>query len=232
VFTSFTFSQVGMTRRWLSSPKSHARTVGLLLNGGGAVATAAVLTVIVLTKFVHGAWIVMVLTPLIVLLLRGINRHYTSVAEQLKLSPADIRHRVRPHARDIAAVVPVDSLNQASTRALEFALSISPDVTAVHVATDAEETIELQEEWSESGLTVPLVIIESPYRSLVGPLVAYIEQRKLEIGDQYVNVVLPEFVPAHLGEHLLHNQSALRLKAALLFKPGIVVTDVPYHLQG
>lgn len=230
VFTSFTFSQAGMVRRWRKQLKSRERTVGMLVNGTGAITTFVVLVIIVLTKFLAGAWVVIALVPLVVLALRGINHHYSDVAAQLSMNLADVRARLRPRQRDVAAVVPVDSLNVASTRALEYAMAISNDVTAVHVASDMDEAHVLRREWDEAGIRVPLVIIESPYRSLLGPLVAFVEQRKLEIGDELLNVVLPEFVPAHLGEQLLHNQSALRLKAALLFRPGVVVTDVPYHL--
>lgn len=230
VFTSFTLSQTGMTRRWLHSARSHKRTIGLIFNGGGAVATTAVLTVIVATKFLAGAWIVIALVPVIIFLLRGIRLHYTDVAEQLRLTTAQLRGRLQSRTRDVCAIVPVGSLNIATVRALEYAMAITSDVTAVHVAEDAEEAEDLQNEWSASGIKVPLVIIESPYRALVGPLVAYVEQQKIEHGDMLINVVLPEFVPAHLGEQVLHNQSAFRLKAALLFRPGVVLTDVPYHL--
>ena len=231
VFTSFTLSQSGMTKRWLGEKSSRQRTVGLIFNGGGAVATTAVLLVIIATKFLAGAWIIIALVPLIIFLLRGIRGHYQDVAEQLVLTPAEIRDRLRLRKREVCAIVPVDSLNIASTRALEYAMAICKDVTAVHVAEDAEEVQKLQDKWSESGITVPLVIIESPYRTLIGPLVAYIEQQKFDHPDMLVNVVLPEFVPAHLGEQIMHNQSAFRLKTALLFRPGIVVTDVPYHLS-
>lgn len=231
VFASFTFSEAGMTRRWLKAPKSQERTRGLLLNGIGAVATGGVLIVVAVTRFLDGAWIILIVVPAIILLLRGIHNHYRDVAEQLVMSSGDMRSLGRPSSREIAVVVPVDSLNRASARAIRFAQSISSDVTAVHVAGDAEEGAELRRAWSEAGLKVPLVIIESPYRSLLGPLVAYIEQKRDEGSSEFVNVVLPEFVPAHLGEHLLHNQSALRLKATLLFQRGIVVTDVPYHLE-
>lgn len=230
VFTSFTLSQTGMTRRWLHSARSHKRTIGLIFNGGGAVATTAVLAVIVATKFLAGAWIVIALVPVIIFLLRGIRLHYTDVAEQLRLTTAQIRARLQTRTRDVCAIVPVGSLNIATARALEYALAITSDVTAVHVAEDAEEAEDLQNAWSTAGIKVPLVIIESPYRALVGPLVAYVEQQKIEHGDMLINVVLPEFVPAHLGEQVLHNQSAFRLKAALLFRPGVVLTDVPYHL--
>lgn len=231
VFTSFTLSQGGMTKRWLRSARSHARSMGLLLNGGGAIATTIVLAIIVTTKFLAGAWIVIAMIPLIVLGLRGIHGHYRDVAEQLRLTPAEARLRLRPRRHDVVAMVPIESLNIASTRALEYAMSITSDVTAVHIASDAEDAAELQDDWRALGIAVPLVIIESPYRSLVGPLVDYVETMQMERGSQIINVVLPEFVPAHLGEHLLHNQSALRLKAALLFMPNVVVTDVPYHLE-
>lgn len=231
VFTSFTLSQSGMTKRWLKEKPSRQRIIGLIFNGGGAIATTAVLAVIVATKFLAGAWIVIALVPLIIFLLRGVHGHYQDVAEQLALSPAEIRDRFRMRKRDVCAIVPVGSLNIASTRALEYAMAICKDVTAVHVADNAEEAEKLQNKWSESGITVPLVIIESPYRTLIGPLVAYVEQQKIEHPDMLINVVLPEFVPAHLGEQVMHNQSAFRLKTALLFRPGIVLTDVPYHLS-
>ena len=231
VFASFTFSEAGMTRRWLRTEKSRRRTLGLLLNGVGAIATGTVLIIVATTRFLDGAWIILVIVPTIILLLRGIHSHYRDVSEQLEMTPAEMRALARPQARDIAVVVPVDSLNRASARAIQFAQTISADVTAVHIAGDADEGEHLQRAWSDAGLRVPLVIIESPYRSLLGPLIAFLEQKKRERGDEFLNVVLPEFVPAHLGEQLLHNQSALRLKAALLFQPGIVVTDVPYHLS-
>lgn len=231
VFASFTFSEAGMTRRWLRSPKSRQRTLGLALNGFGALATGAVLLIVAITRFLDGAWIILVVVPAIIVLLRGIHNHYRDVAEQLKLTGSDMRSLTRQRQRGVAVVVPVDTLNRASARAIEYAQTISSDVTAVHIAADAEEGAELQRQWASLGLKVPLVIIESPYRSLLGPLIAYIKQKKQEQGDEFINVVLPEFVPVHLGEHLLHNQSALRLKAALLFERGIVVTDVPFHLD-
>jgi hypothetical protein len=220
-----------MTRRWLRTPKSRQRTFGLALNGIGAVATGVVLIIVAATRFLDGAWIILIIVPSIILLLRGIHGHYRDVAEQLEMSSGELRTLGRPRARDIAVVVPVDSLNRASARAIRYAQSISSDVTAVHIADDVDGGELLRRAWSEAGLSVPLVIIESPYRSLLGPLIAFLEHKRRERGGEFLNVVLPEFVPAHLGEHLLHNQSALRLKAALLFEPGFVLTDVPYHLS-
>ncbi len=230
VFTSFSLSQAGMVRHWLRFAPSRQRILGLILNGGGAIATTVVLMIIITTKFLAGAWIVIMLVPFIVVLLRGIRSHYDDVYQQLRLTASDLRTRLRPRPRPVIAIVPVGALNIPTARALEYALSITNDVTAVHVAEDSAEADELQHDWAEAGMTVPLVIIESPYRALVGPLVAYVEQQKIDHRDKLINVVLPEFVPAHLGEQILHNQTALRVKAALLFRPGVVLTDVPYHL--
>ena len=127
--------------------------------------------------------------------------------------------------------MPIAAINQLAYRTLAYARSISENVTAVHV-TDDESTIPtMREEWNALGIAVPLVIIESPYRALVGPLLAYIDEVDQQDPTDTVTVILPEFVAAHWWEHLLHNQSALRLKAALLFRPRTVVISVPYHLE-
>jgi amino acid transporter len=231
VFLSFTLSETGMTRHWLRAPHGRERTVGLLLNGGGALATGGVLLTVVSTRLFEGAWIIVLVLPIIIVGLRGVYWHYQDVADQLRISPAETRHRLRPGAHEIAALVPIASLNVASVRAIEYALSVTTDVTAVHVSSEIEDAEDLRRDWETAGIRVPLVIIDSPFRSLIGPFVAYVEHLQLERGQKIVNVILPEFVPAHLGEHLLHNQSALRLKAALLFRRNVVVTDVPYHLE-
>ena len=133
--------------------------------------------------------------------------------------------------RDSAVVVAIDSLNRAAVRAIDYAQNVSRDVTVVHVSDDIEEANTLREKWGGAGLQLPLVIIESPYRELLGPLVNYIEQLHQEKGGTTLTVVLPEFVPAHLYELFLHNQTAWRLRTALWSHPGIAVTSVPYHLS-
>lgn len=203
----------------------------LAINGLGAATTAVVTLVIATTKFVHGAWIVILLIPVLVGMMLAINRHYRHVADQLRLSPVEIRRRRRPVPRTVAAVVPIASLNRASFRALEYARSIARDVTAVHVSTEPESDDVLLKRWQEAELDIPLVIVESPYRELIGPLVAIIEKLHLEKGCPYITVVIPEFVPAHWWERLLHTQTAWRLKRALAHVPDLAVTGVPYHLE-
>ena len=199
----------------------------IVVNGLGAIATFIVLVVLVVTKFIHGAWIVVVLIPLLVGLFRVIHRHYLDVATQLtteglqKLQP--IRHEV---------IVPISGIHRGVLKALEYAKAIAPHhVTAVYINVDAEATQKLRTKWTEWVEGVELVVIASPYRSLVGPLVRYVDRRISLHADQMVTIVLPEFIPSRWWHHLLHNQTSLLLKGALLFKPNVVVTSVPYHLK-
>jgi amino acid transporter len=258
VFLSFTLSQSGMVRHWWKAgrvtrttraaaaddngkqdhKKAQAERAkqlseaahwkkSILVNGLGAAATLVVLVVLVITKFLHGAWIVVVLIPLLVGLFRAIHRHYVDIATQLttegleKLSP--IGHEV---------IVPVSGIHRGVLRALQYAKTIAPGhVTALYINVDDEATQKLREKWSTWVNGVELVVIASPYRSLVGPLSRFVDRRVKAHPDQMVTVVLPEFVPARWWHHLLHNQSSLMLKGALLFKPNVIVTSVPYHLK-
>jgi amino acid transporter len=199
----------------------------IVVNGLGAMATFVVLVVLVITKFIHGAWIVVVLIPFLVAVFRAVHRHYLDVAEQLTteglVGLRPIRHEV---------IVPISGIHRGVLKALEYAKAIAPDhVTAVYINLDYEATQKLRAKWGEWGAGVELVVIASPYRSLVGPLTRYIDRRMKQHHDQMVTVVLPEFVPAKWWHHLLHNQSSLMLKGALLFKPDVIVTSVPYHLR-
>ncbi len=226
VFTSFTLSQTGMVVHWRRFKGANWRR-SMAINGTGAVVTAIVTVVIAWTKFHEGAWIVLVVTPLLVGICLLIQGHYRLVAAQTQpetpIDPSHIRLRV---------VVPVGSLNLPVQQALALARAVSPFVTGVHVTDDLEEARELQRQWEElSGGMGQLVIIESPYRSLVGPLLAYLDSLRAQYPNDTLMVVLPEFVPSRWWEHLLHNQTAFLLKAALLFRPGIVVADVPYHIR-
>ena len=223
VFSAFTLSQSSMVRRWLTRREPGWRT-SWVVNAIGALATGLVLVVIVGTKFIYGAWIVILLIPIIILMFLTIHRHYTRVHEQLEgdapISPAAIRHTI---------IVPVADLNRLTISTLAYARSLSSNVTAVHIAEDEDAAGEFRQKWEEWGDKVPLVTIESPYRSVVGPLLRYIDNIDRRDAYDTVTVILPEFVTAHWWENLLHNQTALRLKAALLFRPGTVVTSVPYH---
>ncbi|MCC6626242.1 MAG: APC family permease [Chloroflexi bacterium] len=241
VFTSFTLSQAGMMVRWWRRREPRWQ-IGLAFNTIGAVATLAVLIVVAVTKFaagdplvslsgleIHGgAWMVMVLIPMLVLGFRGIKQHYQRVASQLSLAGVDTP---RLRAVEHRIIVPIGDLNRASLAALTYARSLTENVRAVHVVTEGPEEAErLRKRWEKWGLDVPLIILESPYRATVGPLLAYIDSYHRQRPDVMLTVLLPEFVPAHWWEHILHNQSALRLKAALFFRRRTVVTSVPYHL--
>jgi len=228
VFTSFTLSQAGMVAHWRKTREPGWRK-SAVLNGIGMVATAVVTLVIASTKFVHGAWLVVLLIPFLITLLYGIHSHYVRL-EGMRRAETPLL----PEEVHVRFVVPIADLNVPARQALAYARALAPDdqhVIAVHVTDDAEEAAELQSQWHTWQPGIQLVIIESPYRSLAGPLLAYIDALQETHPKDTVTVVLPEYVPSHWWEHLLHNQTALRLKAALLFHPGVVVTNVPYHVS-
>ncbi len=200
----------------------------LVINLVGAIATAVVLMVFVITKFLHGAWLVVFMIPALVALFLAIHRHYVSVARQLSLE--EIEKTLEPIRHTV--IVPVSGIHRGTINALKYARSISPDnVTAVYVDFDEEATAKLKELWHTLGLGIRLVILPSPYRELTRPLLRYIYKVDRQRHDDVVTVVLPEFVPKKWWQHLLHNQSSLLLKGALLFREGIIVTNVPYHLK-
>ncbi|MBI4842678.1 MAG: APC family permease [candidate division NC10 bacterium] len=223
VFLSFTLSQAGMVRHWLK--EEHPALHHIALNGLGALATGVVTLIIAISKFTLGAWMVIVLIPLIVAGLRQVRQHYDRVRARLSLEGAG-----RPRIGKNPVVVLVAGIHKGVVEALEYAKSISPNVTALTVDLDPTETAKLRLRWAEWAPDVPLVVLESPYRSILQPLLEYIDRMERQGEGRYLTVVLPEFIPSHWWEHLLHNQTALLIKAALLFKPGKVTVSVPYHL--
>jgi amino acid transporter len=276
VFSSFTLSQLGMVRHWLS-----LRTPGwrrnMVVNGIGAVTTFAVLLILSWTKFAEGqtifsvgsldvrvgAWLVLALVPVIVIMFLGIHDHYERVRRALSLEGVSLAagraaemgavlssNRLvnlpgRPHGPasenvigestrriEHLIVMPIASLNQETLSTLAYARSLTPNVVAVHIAPDEEpeQIASLEAKWHQWVPDVPLVIVDSPYRSLLRPLLAYIDALHRQQPDRVLSVLIPEFVAARPWEYLLHNQSALRLKGALLFRSGIVVIDMPYHI--
>ena len=209
----------------VTAPSNWRKSI--VINAVGAFATAIVLIVLIITKFVHGAWIVVVVTPLLVLMFRAIHGHYLNVAQQLSCDGLEelstINHTV---------IVPISGIHRGIIQALQYAKSIAPDnVTAVYVDFDEEATAKLRERWEQWGGGVKLVVLPSPYRELTGPLLRYIHRLDRKRESDMITVVIPEFVPARWWQHLLHNQSSLLLKGALLFKEGVIVTNVPYHLK-
>ncbi|HEX2441097.1 MAG TPA: APC family permease [Methylomirabilota bacterium] len=227
VFISFTLSQSGMVRHWW-----RERSVGwrhrLAINGVGATATGVVTLVIAATKFSHGAWIVVLVIPILVTAFIMMSRHYEEVAGDLSLEgmdpPPEFQHTV---------LVLVGDVHRGVVRAVQYAKTLAPtaSVRGVYVETDPARTARLEERWAQWGLGVPLVVLGSPYRSLLRPLLDYVDKLHARGDDQMVTVVLPEFLPRRWWQHVLHNQTALLVKGALLFRPNTVVADVPYLLK-
>ncbi|MFN3075269.1 MAG: APC family permease [Alphaproteobacteria bacterium] len=236
VFLSFTLSQAGMVRRWnrIQGPGWEAKA---FINGLGAVVTAIALVVIVESKFFDGAWIVLVLIPIGLYMFRAIRRHYDTLRNELSLRVGGIGQWQRRLAKaEPKVVVPLSRLHRGTLAALHFARTLSADVTPVVINLDPRSTAGLQLAWKALGIPEPLVVLESPYRSIISPLMEYIvkvDQRDPERGAAVI--VLPVFIPKKWWHHVLHNQSALMLKAALMFddvpegKTRIVV-EVPIHL--
>jgi amino acid transporter len=226
VFTGFTLSQWGMVQHHRKYPEPGWRTRAAV-NGVGSVATGIVTLVVVVSKFTIGAWIPAVVIPLVVVLLRGVKRHYDRVAERLRV-PSGYRPRRHTHT----VVVLVGRVHQGVLQALTYAKSLAPDrLIAVSVVGGEEDVDRITEQWEEYGLDIELQTLYSPYRELTGPVLAYLDELDEAHADDIITVILPEFVLRRWWEQLLHNQSALLLKARLLFRPNTVVTSVPYHLD-
>ena len=225
VFTAFTLSQAGMVRHWWKERGPRWRPHAAV-NAVGACATAVVVVVIAVTKFVYGAWIVVIVTPLLVMAFFTVRRHYDTLRPQLSLDgfapPKVGRHPV---------VVLVAGLHRGVVTALTYAKAISPNVTAITVDLDPTATSRLQMQWQEWAPDVPLVVLDSPYRSVLQPVLNYIDQMEKQREGAYMTIILPEFIPAKWWHHLLHNQTALLIKAALLFRRGKVAISIPYHLE-
>jgi len=234
VFTSFTLSQAGMVRHWnrvarnATAPQRRRVALSRAINLVGAIATAAVLAVVLYTKVVHGAWIAILAMVALFLLMKGIRRHYDAIARELDFG--DVDRPVLP-ARNHAIVL-VSRLHLPTLRALAYARGTRPStIEALTVGIDADDTKRLREEWFRQDIDVPLVVVDSPYREMVRPVLDYIRQIRRESARDVITVFIPEYVVGHWWEQLLHNQSALRLKARLLFEPGVMVTSVPWQLH-
>lgn len=226
VFISFTLSQIGMVVHHMREKEPGWRH-GLLINALGGVLTAVVLVILILTKVTHGAWAVLILVPILVLFFLGVHRHYRRVANQLSLQGIGKTPPIGQHR----AIVLVGGLHRGTLPALRYAQAIAPgNVTAVYVNIDPAATAKMRQRWEEWSNGVPLVVLDSPYRSLLRPILNYLDEIDQMSSDSMITVVLPEFVPAHWWEYFLHNQSALPIKLALMYGRGRVVTTVPSHL--
>ena len=225
VFIAFTLSQGGMLVRWWRRHEPGWRR-GLLINGLGALTTAVVALVVGSSNFLGGAWLVMVLVPLLMLILLGIRRHYREMDRALAVE------RI-PDADEVAAppivIVPIARLDAPARQAIAFANSISSQAVAVHITNDPDEADAMRARWPDWAGSTELVVVESPYRALIGPLLAYMDALQRQAPERPILVVLSEFVPRHWWENLLHNQTALRLKLRLFSRRNTIVADVPYH---
>jgi amino acid transporter len=230
VFVSFTLSQSGMVVYWRRQAAEHGWTFKHLgsatINGIGAAATAIVLVIVLLTKFTHGAYLVVIAMPVLVIAMLQIKKHYKRVSAQLAPKTAGMILPSRMHA-----VVLISQVNEPALKALAFAKAIrGSSITALHVDTNRRRTEKLMREWSDREISVPLRIVACEYRDLIKPVITYLE--RIEIGPRdVVQVFIPEYVTGHWWEAILHNQSALRLKSRLLYMPGVMVTSVPYQLR-
>ncbi len=227
VFMSFTLSQTGMVLHWLRLKEPGWKRSAVINTIGGGT-TGLVAVIVGSTKFMDGAWLAMIGIAVLGLILWWIYSHNTSVEEELTVPPGAMLHQMKRHPQ--AVLVPVDKINRAVLRNVDYALTISPNVRAIHVTDDLEEGALLRKQWEQSVLDVELVIIESPYRSFVAPVVSYIDALDKQYPGEFVTVVLPEFRTFWPWHRFLHNQSAARLKKALLGRQNTVIVEVPYHL--
>ena len=221
VFLSFTLSQASMVRRWLRLKEDGWRW-RWWLNAVGALVTGLVMITIAATKFTHGAWIVVILIPTLVVVFVTVHRHYEEVAVQLSLDGF-----APPPPMTNTVLVLVGDIHRGVVKAIQYAQSLSPNAKAVFVETDPERTRRLEEKWGKYGMGIPLIVLSSPYRSLLGPLTEYIDHLQAQGENHVVTIVLPEFIPARWWQLGLHNL----IKGAMLFRKNVIVTDVPYHLR-
>jgi len=225
VFLSFTLSQASMVRRWLRL-KEDGWQWRWWLNAVGALVTGLVMITIAATKFTHGAWIVVLLIPTLVAIFVMVHRHYEEVAVQLSLDAFS-----PPPPMTNTVLVLVGDIHRGVIKAIQYAKTLSPNAKAVFVETDPERTRRLEEKWGRYGMGVPLIVLTSPYRSLLGPLTKYVDHLQTQGENHVVTIVLPEFIPARWWQLGLHNQTAFLIKGSMLFRKNVIVTDVPYHLQ-
>ncbi|MBI3581350.1 MAG: APC family permease [Nitrospinae bacterium] len=226
VFIAFTLSQAGMVVHWFKNREGWWMP-SMLMNGFGAVATALVLLDVSYAKFAHGAWMVLAALPVIIYFMYKIRSHYLSINEQLVPTGPTTETEYAHHS----VIIPVSGVNMAVINTIKYAKAISDDVHAIYVCLDVSKATITKELWDKYGMNVPLLVLDSPYRSIVEPVVDYIDGVRHVYTNGVITVILPEFVPSRWWEHILHNQTAWLLKGVLLFKKGVVTTSVPFQLR-
>ncbi|MCX5203625.1 APC family permease [Streptomyces sp. NBC_00237] len=237
VFVSFTLSQIGMVRHWNRHLRAERRPAerrrmirSRAINAFGASFTGLVLVVVLATKFTHGAWVALLGMVIFYGTMTAIRKHYDRVAEEIAAAEGPSDDSVRPSR--VHSIVLVSKVHKPTLRALAYAKLMRSDrLEALSISVDPAETKALRDEWERRGINVPLKILDSPYREITRPIIEYVKGLRRESPRDVVSVYIPEYVVGHWYEHLLHNQSALRLKGRLLFTPGVMVTSVPYQLE-
>jgi amino acid transporter len=231
VFISFTLSQSGMLTRWVKL-KTKGWKYKAFINGMGTVVTFLTVIIIGVTKFMQGAWMVLVLIPLFVILMLKIRRHYAGVAKQLKLDVSEKPKEINLSEQKKYVIVPIDTLNKSFLKALNYARTISDNIIVFHVSVDDEATEKLMEKWEDYNVGIPLVVKKSPYRSLIHPLVKFIESEEYAAGhNDTVTVVIPQFVIAKWWGNILHNQTSLFIKTSLIKRRNIAIVTIPYLID-
>jgi hypothetical protein len=229
VFLSFTLAQTGMVVHHQRAKEDKAKVLPkILTNAVGAVMTGLVCVLLCIEKFLAGAWIVLVAIPILIWFFHRIKKHYDSWERQLAMEPGQHYH---PAKFDHTVLVLVASLHRGLVPALQYAISIGHHVEAVHVELSPANTAKLREQWKEWNCGVPLTVLKSPYRSLSEPLMKYIDEVEARYDHDVVTIVIPEFMPCKWWHHLMHNQTAIAMKAMLMFRPGKIVTTVRYYLK-
>jgi amino acid transporter len=227
VFLAFSMSDTGMVVHWWKTRGKGWKT-SILINGADAILTTSILIIVIITKFMYGAWIIILLIPMIVPVFVFIHKHYNRVAEQLRLlsmqspPPQTIEHSV---------LMPIDDVNYASLRAMSFARTISKDITVIHIATDTKRAEKIQDKMRTYAPDLKLVIVESPLRAFMRPLLTYVDFHHRQHPQGFVTIVMPEFITAHWWEKFLHNRTAEHLTQAFKRHPNIAVVNVPYLLK-
>jgi amino acid transporter len=226
VFTSFTLSQAGMVRHH-QKEREQGWQRGVVVNATGSVATFIVLVIVATTKFTEGAYIVVIIVPIVMAMFAAVKRHYVRVSAALTITPEE----VRPEPENSIVVVLVGTVRRGEIKALRYAKSMRPNhLAALHVAYEDADTTKLEQQWRDFAIEVPLEVVHSPYRELVDGVMSYLDELEDRWGKGTMTVVIPEFVVGHWYEQTLHNQSALAIKLALLFRENTVVVSVPYHV--
>jgi len=244
VFLSFTLSQAGMAHRWWKVGKLNEGEqivergstltfdsgwkTKMIINGLGSVCTGMVMTIFAITKFEQGAWVIIILIPVMVSIFFSIHHHYKGLARRLSLEHYGAPPRLNRHR----VILMAGGVHRGTLAALRFAHTLSDDITAVHVSIDPDETSKLQAKWETWGDGIRLVILESPYRLFIEPFLEYVEEiDKLRQPNELITIVVPQFVPKHWWKQWLHARTANTLRNVLLHKEGIVITEVPYQVE-